>query len=326
MAANILFLLTGQTVATLLGRLYYNDGGSSQWMATLVQSAGFPVLFIPLVLLATRPRPASAIGAPIGTLAAICLGLGLLNTGSNLMFTYGLRYLPVSTYSVICATQLAFIVVFSYFLNGQKLTALIINSAVTLTFSAAIIGVSSDDSAAATRGKTAQGFMLTLAASATSAFILSLVQITFEKVLKSGSFTEVLKLQICTSAVSAMAAVVGLFASGQAGEIRGEVEAYRKSKAAYAMTLVGTAVAWQVSSVGLMGLVYSASSLFANVVGTVGLPIVPISAVFFFNDKMDGLMVITLLMAIWGFISYIYQQYLDDKKEKKAMTATAAAE
>ncbi|XP_042455111.1 probable purine permease 11 [Zingiber officinale] len=323
--ANIFFLLTGQTVVALLGRLYYSEGGSSQWMSTISQSTGFPVLFVPLILLTYR-SPASKIGVPARTLAAICLGLGLYSTGNSLMYSYGLRYLPVSTFSLISASQLAFNVVFAYFLNGQKITALIINSAVIVTFSAAIIGVNSDNSGDAPRGKFALGLILTLAGSAMTALNLSLVQLLFQKVLKSVSFTVVLKLQICTSVVAATAAVVGLFASGEAGEIRGEVDAYRKGKTAYVMTLVGTAVANQVSSVGGVGLVFMVSSLFSNVVGTVALPIVPIFAVVFFGDKMDGLMVITLLMAIWGFASYVYQQYLDDQKTNNAMTATADAE
>lgn len=318
--ANIFFLLAGQTVATLLGRLYYTEGGSSQWMITLAQCAGFPVLFIPLVLLAGTP--AAVIGEPNRTLAAICLGLGLLGTGGTLMSTYGLRYLPVSTFSLINATLLAFNAVFSYFLNGQKFTALIVNSAVTMTFAAAIIGVSSDDSGDAPRGKFVLGLLLTLAASATSALNLSLAQLTFQKVVKSLSFTVVLRLQICTSAVAATAAVVGLFASGEAGELRGEAESYRKGKASYVMTLVGAAVAGQVSSVGSVGLVFTVSSLFSNVVSAVALPLVPVFAVVFFDDKMDGLMVITLLMAIWGFATYVYQQYLDDRKTTNATTAT----
>nr|AFK38479.1 unknown [Medicago truncatula] len=37
-------VLVGQSSATLLGRLYYEKGGKSKWMATVVQLAGFPIL------------------------------------------------------------------------------------------------------------------------------------------------------------------------------------------------------------------------------------------------------------------------------------------
>ena len=42
--ADILSHLAGQTAATLLGRLYYNEGVDSKWMATLVRSFGFPIV------------------------------------------------------------------------------------------------------------------------------------------------------------------------------------------------------------------------------------------------------------------------------------------
>ncbi|KAK3189619.1 hypothetical protein Dsin_029180 [Dipteronia sinensis] len=44
----IVFLVAGQSTATLIGRLYFDKGGNSKWMTTFVQSAGFPIL-LPLV-------------------------------------------------------------------------------------------------------------------------------------------------------------------------------------------------------------------------------------------------------------------------------------
>ncbi|GFY88619.1 purine permease 8 [Actinidia rufa] len=71
-----------------------------------------------------------------------------------------------------------------------------------------------------------------------------------------------------------------------------------------------------VFSIGAVGLIFEISSLFSNVISTLGLPIVPVLAVFVFNDNMDGVKVIAMLLAIWGFISYVYQHYLDDLKSK----------
>ncbi|KAJ7011265.1 purine permease 21-like isoform X3 [Populus alba x Populus x berolinensis] len=47
-AEGIELQITGQSAATLLGGLYYDKGGNSKWMATFVQSAGFPIL-LPLL-------------------------------------------------------------------------------------------------------------------------------------------------------------------------------------------------------------------------------------------------------------------------------------
>ena len=58
------------------------------------------------------------------------------------------------------------------------------------------------------------------------------------------------------------------------------------------------------------------SSLFSNVISVLGLPVIPVLAVIFFHDKMDGVKAISMVLAIWGFISYFYQHYLDDSEAK----------
>ncbi|KAK1303401.1 putative purine permease 11 [Acorus calamus] len=125
-------------------------------------------------------------------------------------------------------------------------------------------------------------------------------------------------MQIYTAFVATSASVVGLFASGEWRTLKGEMEGFEKGKVSYVMILVWTAVAWQVASVGVVGLIFEVSSLFSNVISTLSLPVVPVFAVIFFHDKINGVKVIAMLLAIWGFASYIYQHYIDDAKAKKA--------
>ncbi|KAJ3680639.1 hypothetical protein LUZ60_016917 [Juncus effusus] len=315
---NTLFLLCGQTAATLLGRFYYNQGGNSKWLATLIQTAGFPFLLIPLLFV--HPSNPS-ISPPFWHLFLIYLILGLIIAGDNLMYSYGLLYLPVSTYSLVCASQLAFNAVFSYFMNGQKFTILILNSVVLLTFSAALLGVNpdsdSDGSSEVSRWKYILGFLITLGASATYSLILSLMQFSFEKIIKRETFSVVLDMQIYTSLVASLVSVIGLFASGEWKQLGDEMEGFKSGKISYFLTLIWTGVAWQLASVGVVGLVFVVSSLFSNVISTLALPILPVFAVIFFKDKMDGVKIIAMLIAIWGFVSYVYQHYLDDLKGKK---------
>ena len=56
----------------------------------------------------------------------------------------------------------------------------------------------------------------------------------------------------------------------------------------------------EVSYVGTVGLTFKVSSLFSNVVSTFGLPIVPILAVVFFHDDMNGVKMVSMAMAVWG--------------------------
>ena len=184
----------------------------------------------------------------------------------------------MSTYSIILASQVSFNAVFSYFLNKEKFRALILNSVVLLTFSAALVGVShgSDGSGSdIPKGKFPAGFALTLSASALFSLILSLMQLTFEEVLKSDTLPTVLEMQFWSNTAAACVSVAGLFASGEWRGIAGEMAAYRKGEVAYAMTLAWTAVSWQLCTMGLMGLVAAVSSLFTNVISTVGTPLSP---------------------------------------------------
>ncbi|RVX10723.1 Purine permease 21 [Vitis vinifera] len=295
-----LFVLSGQTVATLLGRLYFEKGGKSKWLATLVQLAGFPIL-LPLYCLSLpkSPRTSDSHTSQPSALVLLLLyvSLGILLAGDCMMYSVGLSYLPVSTYSLICATQLAFNAFFSFFLNSQKFTPFIVNSLVLLTTSSTLLvfqtGDSSDPKRVA-KGKYIIGFLCTLCASAGSGLALSLIQLSFQKILKRETYTVILDLIIYQSLVATCVAMVGLFASGDWKSLNREMGDFELGKVSYLMILLWTAVGWAVFSVGLFGLIFEVSSLFSNVISTLGLPIVPVLAVVFFHDKMDGVKVIAM--------------------------------
>ncbi|KAI3898035.1 hypothetical protein MKX03_021150 [Papaver bracteatum] len=323
-------LISGQSVATLLGELYYDKGGNSKWMATFVQSAGFPVLFIPLIVVRVYIKPPTSSTTIITTknspsvltLALLYISLGVLIAGNGMLYSYGLLYLPVSTYSLLCATQLVFNAIFSFFINSQKLTAFIFNSLILLTLAVVLLAVNTDpsDSKTVSGGKYAIGFICTLSASAGYSLLLSLTQLSFEKVIKKETISAVLEMSISTSVVSTCTCLVGLFASGDWRRLKNEFNEYGEGGVSYVMTLVWIAVTWQVSSVGILGLVFEASSLFSNVISTLGLPIVPIFSVIFFHETLNGVKIVAMLLSLWGFVSYIYQHYLDDCKAKETRT------
>ncbi|KAL2893575.1 putative purine permease 11 [Bienertia sinuspersici] len=318
---NIAFVLLGQTAAVLLGRFYYAEGGSSMFLATLVQTAGFPTLCIPLILV---PLPANASPPPDSctkkNIALIYLSLGVLLAGNNLLYAVGLMYLSASTYSLICATQLAFNSVFSFFLKSQKFTPLILNSVVILTFSAALLALNDDSDTPAGVSKLdyAIGFLCTVGASAVYALLLSLMQLSFQKVFKSENFGVVMRMQIYTSLVATIVSIGGLFASGQWRTLQTEMENFDTGPPSFFMTLVWTAISWQVCSVGVVGLIYLVSSLFSNVISTVALTVAPIASLIVFHESMNGAKAIAMLLALWGFASYLFQNYLDDRRAKES--------
>ncbi|KAE8671343.1 putative purine permease 11 [Hibiscus syriacus] len=322
-AINIFFLIAGQAAAVLLGRFYYDQGGNSKWMATLVQTAGFPVLFIPLFFLRPSSEAStSSTSPPIRILALIYFVLGAVVAGDNMLYSVGLLYLSASTYSLICATQLAFNAVFSYFLNSQKFTALILNSVVILSLSAALIAVDDDSEgpSGVSKKKFLIGFLATLGASALYSLLLSLMQLSFQKVLKKETFSVVLEMQIYTSVVASCVSVVGLFASGEWKTLQHEMQGFDTGRVSYVLTLVWTAITWQICAVGVVGLIFLVTSLFSNVISTMSLAVTPLAALVVFHDKTTGVKVIAMLLALCGFASYIYQNYHDDTKARRLQT------
>ncbi|CAK7350259.1 unnamed protein product [Dovyalis caffra] len=320
------FLLVGQSVALLLGRLYFVKGGNSKWMATLVQLVGFPIL-IPFYVISTINNPStndSQIKSPsVKTLALVYVSIGLLLAADCYLYSTGLQYLPVSTYTLISASQLAFNAFFSFLLSAQKFTPFIINSLVLLTISSVLLvfnNESSDDPAGVSKSKYTIGFLCTVAGSAGYGLVLSLSQLIFRKVIKGQTFKVVVDMIIYQQLVATSAILVGLFASGDWHGLTREMDGYTTGKVSYVMNLVGTAISWQLFAIGSVGLIFDVSSLFSNAISVLGLPIVPVLAVFVFNDKLGGVKAISLLLAIWGFISYAYQHYLDDRNCKAEKT------
>lgn len=324
MLLNICFLLIGQGASVLLLRFYYEKGGNSKWATTLAQNAGFPILFIPFILFPSIKEPSTK--CPMKTAMSVYFGLGALIACDNLLYSVGLAYLSHSTFSIICATQLAFGAIFSFFINIQKCTILILNSIIVLTLSTSLVGVG-DNSAnppGVSRTKYALGIMATICATALYSLLLSLTQRSFQKVIKKETFSVVLEMQIYTSAVASCVSLVGLFGSGEWKLLRDEVVTFNEGSLSYAMTLVWTSVALQICSVGVVGLIFVVSSLFSNVISTLALCLSPLAAALALNYTLNGAKIIAVLLGIWGFSTYVYQNCLDDieaeEKNKKPNT------
>ncbi|KAI3697514.1 hypothetical protein L6452_30607 [Arctium lappa] len=317
MMVYTIFVLFGQSVATMMGRLYFNKGGNSIWLLTLVQTVGFPAL-VPFLLISPVRTSDDAIAEKPKylVLALLYVFLGVFLAALCVLYSIGLLYLPVSTYSLICASQLGFNAIFAFFLNQQKLTPYIMNSIFILTLSTVLLvfQINSGESINTSRGKYAFGFICTICASAGYALLLSLTQLSYRIVVKDESFRAVVTMIIYQSMVSSFVITIGLFASGDWRRLRAEIMKFELGKVAYVMILVSKAVCWQIFSIGTLGLIFKVSCLFSNVVSTVGLPIVPILAVVFFHEEMNGVKMVSMVMAIWGFLSYMYQHYLDNTK------------
>ncbi|KAI9198341.1 hypothetical protein LWI28_014237 [Acer negundo] len=325
-ALYTMFVLVGQSVAVILGRLYYVKGGKSRWMVSLLQVAGFPILLVYYCIsknLTTNDHQIEPRSSLI--VAAVYVSLGLITATLCFLISVGVQYLPVSTMTLISASQLAFNAFFSFLLNSQKFTPMTINCLVLLTISSVLL-VFNNDSANPTgvvsEVKYVIGFICSIAGAAMTGLVYALTQLAFRKVLKRGTFKENMDLIICQSIVATSATLVGLFSSGEWKGLTKEMEEYELGKVSYIMTIACDAIGSQVCLIGVIGLIFEVSSLFCNAIIVLGLPVVPVLSVIVFHDKMDGVKVISMVLAIWGTVSYVYQQYLDERKSKTDTSIT----
>ncbi|CAH2078685.1 unnamed protein product [Thlaspi arvense] len=326
----VTLLLAGETIATLLGRLYYDKGGNSTWLETLVQLVGFPLTLPCYYYIKAEPSKTKTINkkttSSFLTLSLVYVGLGLLAAGHSVLYSFGLLYLPVSTFSLISASQLAFNAVFSYFLNSQKFTPFILNSLVLLTTSSALLVIQEEPESSTSKSLPKSnyviGYICAIGSSAGYSLVLSLTDYAFRKILKKYTFKAILDMVTYQSLVATCAVVVGLFGSGGWRMLRTEMEEFGLGKSYYLLITIGATISWQACSFGSVGLILEVSSLFSNVISTLCLPVVPVLAVVFFRDEMSGIKLVAMLMAIWGFVSYAYQHYVDDRKleEEKKLT------
>jgi len=226
--------------------------------------------------------------------------------------------MPVSTYSLLCATQLGFNALFSFLVVKQRITPYILNSVVILSFSAILLGIHSGSERPVGVNKThfILGFVCTILACAVYGLLLAVMQLVFQKVAQN--FNVVMISQALVFMVAALICAVGLLASGEFRNLGAESHNFSSGKTAYFMTLVWCALAWQLFSLGTFGLIFLISSLFSNVISTLTLPVVPILAVFFFHEKLDGIKVLAMLLGIWGFVSYVFGGYEDSKATARA--------
>jgi len=324
---SIFFLISAQAISVLLGRFYYNEGGNSKWISTLVQTGGFPILYLPLSLLpaSQSSSSSSSSSSSFKTLVWIYLSLGFAIGLDNFLYSVGLLYLSASTYSILCASQLAFNGVFSYYINSQKITCLIFFSVLFLSISAVLVSLDDDSNSPSGDSKWSYliGCFCAVFASLIYSLQLSLMQFSFEKVLKSETLSMVLEMQIYTSLVASCVAVIGLFASGEWMLLSVEMEEFQEGQVIYVLTLVGAAVSCQLGCVGAVALIFLVSSLFSNLISTLSLIVTPLAAIAVFHDKLTEVKMVAMPIAFTGFTFYIYQNYLDDLKVQRAREAQA---
>ncbi|KAL1538361.1 purine permease 3-like isoform X1 [Salvia divinorum] len=299
---NCLILAIGCCGGPLLMRLYFLRGGKRIWFSSWLQTGGWPITPIPLLVSYTRRRRSGdrtfvLMGPRVFFLAAaIGAAIGL----DDYMYAYGLARLPVSTSSLIIATQLAFTAAFAFVLVRQRFTAYSVNAVVLLTLGAVVLGLHSDGDwpEGESNREYLLGFFVTLMAAALYGLIMPLVELMYKRAMQPLTYTLVLEIQLA---------------------IPREAKEYELGETRYYVLVFCSFIVLQCFFLGTIGVIYHSSSLFSGIVITVLLPITELLAVVFYHENFHAEKCISLFLTIWGFISYFYgdiKHYKDTKTNK----------
>ncbi|GFP92812.1 probable purine permease 9 [Phtheirospermum japonicum] len=152
--------------------------------------------------------------------------------------------------------------------------------------------------------------------------MLSLTQVTFCKIVEKQALRAIFDMTIYQGFVATFVVVIGLFGSGDWQKLDREMKEYKLGQMSYIVNLLWAAVYWQVFGVGCVGLIFRVSSLFSNGISVLGMSVAPILAMVFLNIELRGPKMETMSMwfAVWGFVSYMYQRYLDGLKMKEKLS------
>jgi len=96
-----------------------------------------------------------------------------------------------------------------------------------------------------------------------------------------------------------------------------EARNFGLGESTYYVVLVVSAIMWQAFFLGAIGVIFCASSLFSGILIAVLLPLVEVLAVVFYKEKFQAEKAVSLVLSLWGFVSYFYGEIKHAMAEKK---------
>ncbi|CAN6204729.1 unnamed protein product [Urochloa humidicola] len=334
-ALNCVLLGVGVTGGQLLSRLYYSKGGHLQWLSAWLQTAGWPLLLVPLAAsYATRRARARDGAAPLlltpPRILLAAVGLGLIAGVYDFLYAWGLEFLPVSTSAILISTQLVFTVFFAFLIVRQRLTPATLNAVALLTVGAVVLGlhVSSDRPPGVTRGKYWMGFALTLSAAVLYGVFMPLVELAYKCAAGGGralTYAVAMEVQLVIGIVATAFCTVGMIVNKDFQAIPREAKHFELGEDRYYTVLVFAAVMWQFFFLGAVGVIFCVHTLLAGILIAVFIPVTEVAAVIFLREKFSSEKGVALVLSLWGLASYSYGGW-SEARAKKKMEAAAEAQ
>ncbi|KAM3682412.1 hypothetical protein ACJW31_12G071900 [Castanea mollissima] len=245
--------------------------------------------------------------------------IGVLTGLDDYLYAYGVKRLPVSTSSLIIATQLAFTAIFAFLLVRQKFTSYNINAVVLLTIGASVLALhtSSDRPSGESKSVYFAGFFMTLGASALYGFVLPLIELSYKKAKQEITYSLVMEFQIVMCFFATLFCTVGMLINKDFKAIPREAMEFGLGETRYYTILVFSAIFWQAFFLGAIGVIFCASSLLSGIIIAVLLPVIEVLAFFFYKESFTTEKGVSLALCSWGFVSYFYGEITHSKKARR---------
>ncbi|RCV12074.1 hypothetical protein SEVIR_2G250100v4 [Setaria viridis] len=323
LVVNFVLMVVGTAGGPLFLRAYFLHGGARKWLSAFLQTAGFPLLLVPLCVSFSRRKKAAG-GTPFFLMTPRLLvasaGIGLMTGLDDLLYTYGLAYLPVSTSSILISTQLAFTAAFALLLVRQRFTASSVNAVVLLSVGAAMLGMNAggDRPAGVSRAQYSAGFAMTLGAAALFGLVLPVMELSQARhAARPGAapvtYTLVIEMQLVIGLTATIFTAVGMLVNNDFHAIPEEARQFGFGRSGYYLLLAGSAATYQCFFLGTIGAIFFGSALLAGVIMTVLIPVTEVLAVMLFSEPFNGTKGVALALSLWGFVSYFYGEVQTSK-------------
>ncbi|KAJ6811711.1 purine permease 1-like isoform X1 [Iris pallida] len=320
--ANCLLLVLGTSGGPLISRLYFLHGGHRQWLSCFLETAGFPIILLPLSLSFLHRRRHDPLARPVLITPHVflaCAALGVMTGLDDFLYAYGLSFLPVSTSALLISTQLAFTALFAFLVVKQRFTPFSLNSVALLCVGAVILGLhaSSDRPAGTSKAQYFTGFFLTLGAAALYGLVLPLVELTYLRARQAITYTLVMEMQFVMGLFATAFCAVGMIVNKDFQAIPREAKQFELGEGKYYTVLVFAAILWQSFFLGTVGVIFCVNTLLAGIIIAVFIPVTEVLGVIFFHEAFSSEKGVALALSLWGLASYSYGEYLEGKEKKK---------
>ncbi|PSR99846.1 Purine permease [Actinidia chinensis var. chinensis] len=319
-------LAVGNCGGPLIMRLYFLHGGDRVWLSSWLETGGWPINILPILFTYIRRRAIQGPAArpilmkpPVFLAAAV---IGLLTGVDDYLYAYGVARLPISTSALILASHLGFTAVFAYLLVRQKFTPYSMNAVFLLTVGAAVLALhtSGDRPKGESNREYYIGLFMTLATAMLYGFVLPLVELTYKKAKQAITYTLVLEIQLVMCFFATVFCTIGMLINNDFKAIPREAREFGLGETKYYVVLVCSAIIWQCFFLGAIGVIFSASSLLCAILIASLLPVTEALAVVFYKEKYQAEKGVSLVLSLWGFVSYFYGELKPSKKTIKTQT------